>query len=285
MYPVRDYNGDPTAKSAMATDLLPAVIVLHPGAWSSGDKSWVFTPHDMNLASKGYVVFDIQYRFTQETLWPGQLDDCREAIRWVKANAAKYGVDPARIACLDPALDLEVLQRHLDSIVRICRGGPEAGRGPEAETDLLDDQSRLFPILLICLFRRAHHMSPGRPDDTRRPAIASFSGPEDRDLVRGQRAIVRDECTTFELRLRPGGPGSLVELDALLDTLFAQRRKQVGGILRRRLGLLPQEVEGVLAELGIDPERRPEELGGAELETLAAHPAWLGRRREGGGEA
>ena len=82
------------------TALLPAVIVLHPGAWSSGDKSWVFTPHDMNLAAKGYVVFDMQYRFTGETLWPGQMDDCREAIRWVKANAAKYGVDPTRIALL-----------------------------------------------------------------------------------------------------------------------------------------------------------------------------------------
>ena len=84
-------NPVPT-KSVTATDLLPAVIVLHPGAWSSGDKSWVFTPHDMNLASKGYVVFDIQYRFINETLWPGQMDDCREAIRWVKANAAQYGV-------------------------------------------------------------------------------------------------------------------------------------------------------------------------------------------------
>jgi acetyl esterase/lipase len=88
----------PTAKSEASNDLLPAVIVLHPGAWSSGDKSWVFTPHDMNLASKGYVVFDIQYRFINETLWPGQMDDTREAIRWVKANAAKYGVDPSRIA-------------------------------------------------------------------------------------------------------------------------------------------------------------------------------------------
>ncbi|HEY7903648.1 MAG TPA: DUF3037 domain-containing protein [Casimicrobiaceae bacterium] len=40
---------------------------------------------------------------------------------------AAVEVDPARIACLDPALDLEVLHRHLDSIVRICRGGPDAG--------------------------------------------------------------------------------------------------------------------------------------------------------------
>lgn len=79
---------------------LPAVIVLHPGAWSSGDKSWLFTVHDMDLASKGYVVFDIQYRFVDETTWPGQLDDCRAAIRWVRAHAAEYGVNPERIALL-----------------------------------------------------------------------------------------------------------------------------------------------------------------------------------------
>lgn len=89
-----------SAKEAGQDGLLPAIIVLHPGSWSSGDKSWVFTPHDMNLAAKGYVVFDIQYRFINETLWPGQMDDAREAIRWVKANAAKYGVNPARIALL-----------------------------------------------------------------------------------------------------------------------------------------------------------------------------------------
>lgn len=82
------------------SSLLPAVIVLHPGAWSSGDKSWVFTPHDMTLAAKGYVVFDIQYRFVDETQWPGQLDDCRAAVRWVRAHAAEYGVDPNRIALL-----------------------------------------------------------------------------------------------------------------------------------------------------------------------------------------
>lgn len=79
---------------------LPAIIVLHPGAWSSGDKSWVFTPHDMTLAQSGYVVIDIQYRFINETGWPGQMDDCREAIRWVRRNAAQLGVDPKRIALL-----------------------------------------------------------------------------------------------------------------------------------------------------------------------------------------
>ena len=35
--------------------------------------------------------------------------------------------EPARITALDPAVDLEAIQGHLDAIVRICRGGPEAG--------------------------------------------------------------------------------------------------------------------------------------------------------------
>lgn len=90
----------------------------------------------------------------------------------------------------------------------------------------------------------------------------------------------RVESAVLELRLRPGGSESLAELDLLLETLFAQRRKQVGGILRRHLGLPPAELERVLAEARIDPGRRAEELSGAELEALAAHPAWLARRRE-----
>ncbi len=81
-------------------DKYPAVLVFHPGAWTLGDKSWYFTPHDSYLASLGYVVFDCQYRFVQETGWPTQLDDARDAIRWVKANAVKYNIDPERVAVL-----------------------------------------------------------------------------------------------------------------------------------------------------------------------------------------
>jgi acetyl esterase/lipase len=77
-----------------------AVIVLHPGGWSDGDKSGPFTPHDAALAAKGMVVFDAQYRFSDEIHWPGQLDDMRALIRWVKSQAAVYGIDPERVVLL-----------------------------------------------------------------------------------------------------------------------------------------------------------------------------------------
>ena len=79
--------------------LLPAVVVVHGGAWFHGDKSdYAFGLHDRWLAAQGYVVFDVQYRTSGG--WPSPLADVKCAVRWVKRNAARYGVDPARVALM-----------------------------------------------------------------------------------------------------------------------------------------------------------------------------------------
>jgi len=78
----------------------PAIISIHGGAWRSYDKGGVFVPHHSYLASQGYVVFDIQYRFSAEAVWPAQLQDAQCAIRWVKAHASAYNIDPKRIALI-----------------------------------------------------------------------------------------------------------------------------------------------------------------------------------------
>ena len=51
------------------------------------------------LASYGLAAFAVDYRLLQGThnRWPAQLDDVQRAVRWVRANAAKYGVSPNRI--------------------------------------------------------------------------------------------------------------------------------------------------------------------------------------------
>ena len=55
----------------------------------------------MGLAGAGYATFSIEYRLyvagDQSTMWPAQLDDVQRAVRWVRANADTYGVDPERI--------------------------------------------------------------------------------------------------------------------------------------------------------------------------------------------
>lgn len=81
------------------TGARPAVIVVHGGAWSHGDKGdYSLGLHNYWLAAQGVVVFDIQYRLDQA--WPAPLCDVKCAIRWVKLNAARCGVDPDRIALL-----------------------------------------------------------------------------------------------------------------------------------------------------------------------------------------
>jgi acetyl esterase/lipase len=77
------------------TGLGPAVILIHGGGWTDFDKS---TMRGMGqfLARFGFVAFSVDYRLFNGTdnPWPAQLDDVQRAVRWVRANAAKYGVNP-----------------------------------------------------------------------------------------------------------------------------------------------------------------------------------------------
>ena len=76
----------------------PAVLLIHGGGWVSFDKS---TMRGMGqfLARNGFVAFAVDYRLFQGTKnrWPVQLDDVQRAVRWVRAHASKYNVNPDRI--------------------------------------------------------------------------------------------------------------------------------------------------------------------------------------------
>lgn len=80
--------------------LSPAVIVIHGGSWSGGDKS-DFATYDRWLAAGGRVVFDVEYRLANSAQrFPAQLTDVKCAISWVKNHAAQYHVDPERLALM-----------------------------------------------------------------------------------------------------------------------------------------------------------------------------------------
>src|SRR5690606_11027075 len=52
------------------------------------------------LAAQGMMVFDAQYRYTSEAPWPAQLEDVRTAIRWIRAHADAYRINPDQLALL-----------------------------------------------------------------------------------------------------------------------------------------------------------------------------------------
>ena len=49
------------------------------------------------LTTKGYAVASINYRLSQHAVFPAQIEDCKAAIRWLRANAAKYHLDADHI--------------------------------------------------------------------------------------------------------------------------------------------------------------------------------------------
>lgn len=76
----------------------PAIVLIHGGAWSSFDKSTMLGMGQF-LARSGFVAFAVDYRLLKgdENRWPAQLDDVQRAVRWIRKNAGKYGVDPDHI--------------------------------------------------------------------------------------------------------------------------------------------------------------------------------------------
>jgi acetyl esterase len=77
-----------------------AVIVVHGGGWEAGDKVTYITPILEPLARAGLAWFSIDYRLTPEFTHEDQLDDLRQAIRFVRAGHKRFNIDPARIFLL-----------------------------------------------------------------------------------------------------------------------------------------------------------------------------------------
>jgi acetyl esterase/lipase len=77
-----------------SNSLRPAVIYVHGGGWLGGERT--STPNRI-LAEAGFVTASISYRFSSEAIFPAQIHDVKAAIRWLRANAGHYGVDPERI--------------------------------------------------------------------------------------------------------------------------------------------------------------------------------------------
>jgi acetyl esterase/lipase len=75
-------------------ELLPLVVWVHGGGWVGGDKA---NPMALPLSGQGYVVASVNYRLSGVASFPAQIEDCRAAIRWLRANASAYNIDPKRI--------------------------------------------------------------------------------------------------------------------------------------------------------------------------------------------
>ncbi len=80
----------------------PLILYIHGGGWVAGHTRHSgalsnFPAVLAKLASEGFVVASLEYRLSGEAPFPAQLQDARAAVRFLKANAGKYGIDPAKV--------------------------------------------------------------------------------------------------------------------------------------------------------------------------------------------
>jgi len=80
---------DPTPKKPM-----PALVYLHGGGWMAERSK--YSPNQQ-LAKYGYFTVTVDYRLTDEAIFPAQIQDAKAAVRWLRANAKQYHIDPNRI--------------------------------------------------------------------------------------------------------------------------------------------------------------------------------------------
>ncbi len=77
----------------------PVLILIHGGGWRSGNKS-MDIPLAQQIAAKGYVTAAVEHRLSPEALYPAAVYNVKAAVRFLRANAKKYNIDPDKIAIM-----------------------------------------------------------------------------------------------------------------------------------------------------------------------------------------
>jgi len=103
-----DYVGDEIKKHLLdiyippnEKDPRPAVVYIHGGGWENGEKQGELRNELQKIYNVAkYIVVDINYRYSTDSIWPAQLYDCKTAIRYLRHNAELYNIDTCAIGVM-----------------------------------------------------------------------------------------------------------------------------------------------------------------------------------------
>ncbi|HWA77954.1 MAG TPA: alpha/beta hydrolase [Polyangiaceae bacterium] len=97
----------PDTRPALALDVyrpagetpLPAILLVHGGGWERGDRT-MERPFAKRLAALGFIAVPVSYRLGPPGRFPNALFDLKAAVRWLRANAARFTLDPKRVGAV-----------------------------------------------------------------------------------------------------------------------------------------------------------------------------------------
>ncbi len=116
---------------------VPAIVWIHGGAWQGGRKE-EFEGLVRDAARRGYVAVSINYRLAPKHVFPAQIEDCKCAVRWLRANAERLHVDPNRIGVVGASAGA-----HLAMML----GAMDSSDGLEGEGGSAEASSRVRAVV------------------------------------------------------------------------------------------------------------------------------------------
>jgi len=197
----------------------PVILCLHGGGWSMGSKG-SFRKYLPQFAERGYAAASMQYRLAPAHPFPAPIEDARAAIAYLRANAARWNLDPRRVTILGASAGAHLAllagldnQSSVNAIVDIS--GPADLRDwrmqPPAEKALISTTSKTSAILLEEFLGGAapSAASPVLHVRTGAPPVLVFHWKEDQAVEAGQarrlitaleQAHIKHEAVWFEGR-------------------------------------------------------------------------------------
>ena len=164
----------------------PAIVIIHGGGWIEGDKSSFSTEQNpppgniFDFARQGFVAVTINYRLAKDAPFPAALHDCKCAVRWLRAHAENYQIDPRRIGVWGNSAG-----GHLALLMAMTNHQPEfEGDGPwkEFSSEIHAAVSDSGPIDLVAqhehgTLRRVVEQFLGGPPEGDRLALYRQASP------------------------------------------------------------------------------------------------------------
>jgi acetyl esterase/lipase len=139
---------------ARGNAVLPAVVFVTGGGFVSADRSG-YIQQRLAIAEAGYVVVSIEYRVPPNASFPAPLEDVKSAIRYLRANAARYGVDPAHIAVMG-----ESAGGYLAAFAGVTNNNPTFDKGEH-----LDQRSDVQAVIDLYGLSDLTRVAEGFPAD------------------------------------------------------------------------------------------------------------------------
>jgi acetyl esterase/lipase len=156
----------------------PAIVIIHGGGWRAGSKQdRPYRSMLVDYALKGYVTMSVNYRFINEAPMPACIEDVKCAVRWLRAHADKYHVDPDRIGTYGHSAGA-----HLAMMLALCPESPEMegdGGWNEYSSSVTSAAGGSTPTVLPDRFGDSEKYSPASYISADVPPLLLIHGTED----------------------------------------------------------------------------------------------------------